>query len=207
MDSSDGLAICLHTLAQASRVGMRMDRLPYNRRYLERFASENHYRVDELVLYGGEEYEIVGTVPKDKVRRGDGSGQGGGIRAHSHRGDDGESGSVTVDGSHHREERLDSAGLTSRQPAEADFTSLTNFLKTEFTFSSVSDSAKILMIGSVPLGLTSTQVLSSVHILSPSTFSTRCRPASQSFSLSPSPSPDRPGPWSWPGRTAEACSQ
>jgi thiamine-monophosphate kinase len=67
MDSSDGLAICLHTLAEASKVGVRIDRLPYSRRYLERFASENHYRVDELVLYGGEEYEIVGTVPKDKI--------------------------------------------------------------------------------------------------------------------------------------------
>ncbi len=66
MDSSDGLAICLHTIAEASEVGMRIDRLPY-RRQLEGFASENRYRVDELVLYGGEEYEIVGTVPKTKI--------------------------------------------------------------------------------------------------------------------------------------------
>ena len=66
MDSSDGLAICLHSLAEASKVGMRIDRLPY-RRALERFASTNHLRVDELVLYGGEEYEIVGTVPKDEI--------------------------------------------------------------------------------------------------------------------------------------------
>jgi thiamine-monophosphate kinase len=69
MDSSDGLAICLHTLAEASKVGMRIDRLPYGGRSLEKFASENHYRVDELVLYGGEEYEIVGTVPKSKIEK------------------------------------------------------------------------------------------------------------------------------------------
>ena len=68
MDSSDGLAICLHTLAEASKVGIRIDRLPYARQ-LEKFASDNRYAVDELVLYGGEEYEIVGTVPGNKIRQ------------------------------------------------------------------------------------------------------------------------------------------
>jgi thiamine-monophosphate kinase len=66
MDSSDGLAICLHTLAEASGVGMRVDRLPY-RKALEAFARENRYSLDELVLYGGEEYEMVGTVPRDRI--------------------------------------------------------------------------------------------------------------------------------------------
>jgi len=68
MDSSDGLAICLHTIAEASEVGIRIDRLPYARQ-LEKFASDNRYAVDELVLYGGEEYEIVGTVPRNKIRQ------------------------------------------------------------------------------------------------------------------------------------------
>jgi thiamine-monophosphate kinase len=63
MDSSDGLAICLHTLSEANGVGMRIDDLPY-RKQLERFAARNGYRVEDLVLYGGEEYEIVGTVPR-----------------------------------------------------------------------------------------------------------------------------------------------
>lgn len=67
MDSSDGLAICLHTIAEASEVGIRIDRLPYARE-LEKFASDNNYAVDELVLYGGEEYEIVGTVPRNEIR-------------------------------------------------------------------------------------------------------------------------------------------
>jgi thiamine-monophosphate kinase len=67
MDSSDGLAICLHTLAEASKVGMKIHELPHGKP-LERFAAANHYRVDELVLYGGEEYEIVGTVPRGRIK-------------------------------------------------------------------------------------------------------------------------------------------
>jgi thiamine-monophosphate kinase len=68
MDSSDGLAICLHTLASASGVGMRIDTLPHSEG-LESFAASNGYRLDDLILYGGEEYEIVGTIPKDKLER------------------------------------------------------------------------------------------------------------------------------------------
>ncbi|MGA2663522.1 MAG: thiamine-phosphate kinase [Nitrososphaerales archaeon] len=63
-DSSDGLAICLHSIAEASRLGIRIDSLPHARP-LEGFAAQNGYRLEDLVLYGGEEYEIVGTVPQD----------------------------------------------------------------------------------------------------------------------------------------------
>ncbi len=66
MDSSDGLAICLHELAEASGVGMRIDLLPHDRS-LEGFAERNRYQLKDLVLYGGEEYEIVGTVSKKKL--------------------------------------------------------------------------------------------------------------------------------------------
>ena len=66
MDSSDGLAICLHTLAAASAVGVRLDSLP-SVEGLDEFAAANGYRVDDLVLYGGEEYEIVGTIPKSRL--------------------------------------------------------------------------------------------------------------------------------------------
>lgn len=66
MDSSDGLAICLHSLASMSGVGIRLDDLPYERD-LDAFAAENGYRIQDLVLYGGEEYEIVGTIPAEKV--------------------------------------------------------------------------------------------------------------------------------------------
>jgi len=66
MDSSDGLAICLHALATASGVGIRLDSLP-SVEGLGEFAAGNGYRVDDLVLFGGEEYEIVGTVPKRRL--------------------------------------------------------------------------------------------------------------------------------------------
>jgi thiamine-monophosphate kinase len=98
MDSSDGLAICLHTLAEASGVGMRIDRLPYGGRSLERFASENHYRVDELVLYGGEEYEIVGTVPKDRIAEAEAVARAAGSELTVIGETTGESGIVTVNG-------------------------------------------------------------------------------------------------------------
>lgn len=66
MDSSDGLAICLHSISSMSGAGMVLEKLPYDPELVS-FASRNHYSLDELVLYGGEEYEIVGTVPRDKL--------------------------------------------------------------------------------------------------------------------------------------------
>jgi thiamine-monophosphate kinase len=67
IDSSDGLAISLHTIAEMSGVGVRLTEVPYAKG-LEEFASRNSYSADDLALYGGEEYEIVGTVRKDRVR-------------------------------------------------------------------------------------------------------------------------------------------
>ena len=69
MDSSDGLAICLHTIAEMSGVGVRIDRLPYRGSRLEKFSVQNGYRVGDLVLYGGEEYEIVATVAKERLEQ------------------------------------------------------------------------------------------------------------------------------------------
>jgi thiamine-monophosphate kinase len=63
IDSSDGLAISLHTISELSGIGMSLEILPYAKD-LERFASSNSYDAKELALYGGEEYEIVGTVSK-----------------------------------------------------------------------------------------------------------------------------------------------
>jgi thiamine-monophosphate kinase len=67
IDSSDGLAISLHTLSEMSRVGIELAELPYARG-LSEFASRNSYSAENLALYGGEEYEVVGTVPKEKLR-------------------------------------------------------------------------------------------------------------------------------------------
>lgn len=67
IDSSDGLAISLHTISEMSGVGIRLTEVPYPKG-LEEFASRNTYSAEELALYGGEEYEIVGTVDKGRVR-------------------------------------------------------------------------------------------------------------------------------------------
>ena len=67
IDSSDGLAISLHTISEMSGVGVRLTEVPYAKG-LEEFASRNSYSAEDLALYGGEEYEIVGTVPKGRIR-------------------------------------------------------------------------------------------------------------------------------------------
>jgi len=65
IDSSDGLAICLHTISETSGVGVRV-RAPPIAAGIARFATLNSLSIEDLVLYGGEEYEIVGTVPKKR---------------------------------------------------------------------------------------------------------------------------------------------
>ena len=61
MDSSDGLAICLHEIARMSRVGILLDNLPADDE-VGRFARANGLSLERLVLGGGEEYLIVGTL-------------------------------------------------------------------------------------------------------------------------------------------------
>ncbi len=61
VDSSDGLAWSLHELAKASSVGFRLDRLPAASE-AEEYAKLNNVDISDLVLYGGEEYELVVTV-------------------------------------------------------------------------------------------------------------------------------------------------
>jgi thiamine-monophosphate kinase len=68
MDSSDGLAICLHEIAEMSGVGILLDRLPVGDDVRD-FARVNRLSVEELALGGGEEYIIVGTVRKDAFDR------------------------------------------------------------------------------------------------------------------------------------------
>lgn len=61
MDSSDGLARSLHTLAAASEVGFEVDSLPEGEGVRE-FAKRNGLAAKDLVLEGGEEYVVVGTL-------------------------------------------------------------------------------------------------------------------------------------------------
>ena len=63
MDSSDGLARSLHTLARASGVGFDVTTLPLASG-VRKFAKANRLSAEELGLAGGEEYVIVGTIRK-----------------------------------------------------------------------------------------------------------------------------------------------
>ncbi|HEY6282417.1 MAG TPA: thiamine-phosphate kinase [Nitrososphaerales archaeon] len=66
MDSSDGLARSIHTLAKESRVGFELSALPVGPG-VDKFARMNGLSTEELVLEGGEEYVIVGTVKGSKL--------------------------------------------------------------------------------------------------------------------------------------------
>jgi thiamine-monophosphate kinase len=61
IDVSDGLALSLHQLSWASNVGFRLTFLPVAPG-VERFAELHGFDLSDLVLYGGEEYEILATV-------------------------------------------------------------------------------------------------------------------------------------------------
>ena len=66
MDSSDGLARSLYTLARASGVGFELTSLPIGDG-VKKFASSNGLDPETLVLQGGEEYVVVGTVRRQKL--------------------------------------------------------------------------------------------------------------------------------------------
>jgi thiamine-monophosphate kinase len=65
MDSSDGLAWSLHELMHMSGVGFTVDTVPLAVETVE-FAQQNGLNAESLALYGGEEYELVLTVPSEK---------------------------------------------------------------------------------------------------------------------------------------------
>ncbi|UCH56589.1 MAG: thiamine-phosphate kinase [Candidatus Bathyarchaeota archaeon] len=66
IDSSDGLAISLYDLSRSSGVGFRVERLPATPE-VEAFAEFHDLRKTDLILYGGEEYELVFTVDPGKL--------------------------------------------------------------------------------------------------------------------------------------------
>ncbi|MFQ5763226.1 MAG: thiamine-phosphate kinase, partial [Candidatus Bathyarchaeia archaeon] len=63
IDSSDGLGYSLHELSKASSVGFNISRMPLSAEAAF-FAQERNLDLFELVFYGGEEYEIVFTMPQ-----------------------------------------------------------------------------------------------------------------------------------------------
>ncbi|HXV45405.1 MAG TPA: thiamine-phosphate kinase [Nitrososphaera sp.] len=68
IDSSDGLATSLYELAGQSRVDIVIENAPAAEG-VEKFAQENGLDAHELVFHGGEEYEIVATIPKSKLKQ------------------------------------------------------------------------------------------------------------------------------------------
>ena len=61
IDSSDGLAICLHELSKHSGLGIEITHLPIAPE-VKTFANIYGLNPQDLVLYGGEEYELVLTI-------------------------------------------------------------------------------------------------------------------------------------------------
>jgi thiamine-monophosphate kinase len=68
IDSSDGLAISLYELAGQNGVDIVVENVPVAEG-VEKFAQENGLDPHELMFHGGEEYEIVATIPKSKLKQ------------------------------------------------------------------------------------------------------------------------------------------
>jgi len=68
IDSSDGLATSLYELATQSGVNVVIDDVPAADG-VDKFAQENNLDAHELLFHGGEEYEIVATIPKTKLKQ------------------------------------------------------------------------------------------------------------------------------------------
>jgi thiamine-monophosphate kinase len=68
IDSSDGLAWSLHEIANASKVGFLINKLP-TAEGIEKFAKINRIDPVDLILYGGEEYELVLTIKPENWRK------------------------------------------------------------------------------------------------------------------------------------------
>lgn len=68
MDSSDGLATSLYELADQSGVDFLITSLPTSKDVHD-FAYSNSINVEDLVFFGGEEYETVATVRKSDFKK------------------------------------------------------------------------------------------------------------------------------------------
>ncbi|MEM2094656.1 MAG: thiamine-phosphate kinase [Candidatus Bathyarchaeia archaeon] len=68
IDSSDGLAVSLYELHKMSGRGFEISRLPIAYE-AEEFAEIHKLDVKELVLYGGEEYELVVTIDPNRFEK------------------------------------------------------------------------------------------------------------------------------------------
>jgi thiamine-monophosphate kinase len=65
VDSSDGLAWSIYEISKASKVGFSIEQIPIPQE-VTRFAQTNNIDPLDLALYGGEEYELVVTVKRNR---------------------------------------------------------------------------------------------------------------------------------------------
>ncbi|MHA2424080.1 MAG: thiamine-phosphate kinase [Candidatus Thorarchaeota archaeon] len=65
MDSSDGLAITLHTMAKQSEVAFVLEDLPIPTEVI-RFSRNNYVMEYNFVMQGGEEFILVLSIPQEK---------------------------------------------------------------------------------------------------------------------------------------------
>lgn len=65
IDSSDGLALSLYSLAEESNVSILLNKMPIANG-LNIFASKYNKCINDLILYSGEEYETIFTCSKKK---------------------------------------------------------------------------------------------------------------------------------------------
>lgn len=68
IDSSDGLAWSLHEIARLSRVNIVLETIPVPSD-VKMYAKEHSLVPEELALFGGEEYELVLAIKKDRFTK------------------------------------------------------------------------------------------------------------------------------------------
>lgn len=69
IDSSDGLAASLYEIVTQSKVDIRIDYEKVKAKGVDEFAEANGLDPHNLVFFGGEEYEIVATIPKTSLTK------------------------------------------------------------------------------------------------------------------------------------------
>ena len=68
MDSSDGLSTTLNEMSSQSKKRFVITRMPSENDVFE-FAASNKLNSNDLILNGGEEYEIVATTSKANLQK------------------------------------------------------------------------------------------------------------------------------------------
>ena len=68
MDSSDGLSSCLNEMSRQSKKKFVITKYPTNEDVIE-FSKRNKINFKKLVLDGGEEFELVFTIPSKNLTK------------------------------------------------------------------------------------------------------------------------------------------